>query len=64
MGTFSLRIVQHPGDSVVLLEIPAATGASVAFNGVQYVHIDSATPKRTEYRDCYQQLIEGLQSYR
>ncbi len=57
---FSFRTVQHPVGRVVLLEIPAATGAPVAFNGVQYVRIGSATPKLTEYPDRYQQLIERL----
>lgn len=61
---FSFRTVQHPDGRVVLLEIPAATGAPVAFNGVQYVRIGSATPKLTDYPDRYQQLIERLQPYR
>lgn len=61
---FSFRTVQHPQGQVVLLEIPAATGAPVAFNGVQYVRIGSATPKLTEYPDRYQRLIERLQPYR
>lgn len=61
---FGFRIVQHPVGRMVLLEIPAATGAPVAFNGVQYVRIGSATPKLTEYPDRYQQLIERLQPYR
>ena len=61
---FSFRTVEHPIGRVVLLEIPAATGAPVAFNGVQYVRIGSATPKLTEYPDRYQQLIERLQPYR
>jgi ATP-dependent DNA helicase RecG len=61
---FSFRTVQHPQGQVVLLEIPAATGAPVAFNGVQYVRIGSATPKLTEYPERYQRLIERLQPYR
>lgn len=61
---FSFRTVQHPDGRVVLLEIPAATGAPVAFNGVQYVRIGPSTPKLTEYPDRYQQLIERLQPYR
>lgn len=61
---FSFRTVEHPSGRVVLLEIPAATGAPVAFNGVQYVRIGSATPKLTQYPDRYQQLIERLQPYR
>lgn len=61
---FSFRGVAHPEGHVVLLEIPAATGAPVAFNGVPYIRIGSATPKLTEYPDRYQQLIERLQPYR
>ncbi len=61
---FSFRTVEHPQGQVVLLEIPAATGAPVAFNGVQYVRIGSATPKLTDYPDRYQRLIERLQPYR
>ncbi len=61
---FSFRIVQHPQGRVVLLEIPAATGAPVAFNGVAYIRIGSATPKLTDYPQRYQQLIERLQPYR
>lgn len=41
---FSFRAVTHPQGRVVLLEIPAATGAPVAFNAVPYIRIGSATP--------------------
>lgn len=61
---FNFRVVPHPDGRVVLLEIPAATGAPVAFNGVPYIRIGSATPKLTEYPDRYQQLIERLRPYR
>jgi predicted HTH transcriptional regulator len=61
---FSFRIVLHPAGRLVLLEIPAATGAPVAFNSVPYIRIGSATPKLTEYPQRYQQLIERLQPYR
>ena len=61
---FSFRTVGHPQGRLVLLEIPAATGAPVAFNGVPYVRIGSATPKLTDYPERYQQLIERLQPYR
>jgi ATP-dependent DNA helicase RecG len=49
---------------VVLLEIPAATGAPVAFNSIAYIRIGSATPKLTDYPERYQQLIERMQPYR
>ena len=61
---FSFRVVEHPEGRVVLLEIPAATGAPVAFNSVAYIRIGSATPKLTDYPQRYQQLIERLQPYR
>ncbi len=61
---FGFRFVAHPQGRLVLLEIPSATGAPVAFNGVPYVRIGSATPKLTDYPERYQQLIERLQPYR
>ncbi len=61
---FGFRVVSHPQGLVVLLEIPAATGAPVTFNGVAYIRIGSATPKLTDYPPRYQQLIERLQPYR
>lgn len=61
---FSFRVVEHPAGRVVLLEIPAATGAPVSFQSVPYIRIGSATPKLTEYPDRYQRLIERLQPYR
>jgi ATP-dependent DNA helicase RecG len=61
---FGFRVVGHPQGRVVLLEIPAATGAPVAFNGVPYIRIGSATPKLTDYPQRYQQLIERLLPYR
>jgi predicted HTH transcriptional regulator len=61
---FSFRVVEHPEGRVVLLELPAATGAPVAFNGVAYIRIGSATPKLTDYPDRYQRLIESLRPFR
>lgn len=61
---FSFRTVQHSGGRLVLLEIPAATGAPVAFNSVPYIRIGSATPKLSDYPQRYQLLIERLQPYR
>ena len=61
---FNFRAVDHPLGRLVLLEIPAATGAPVAFNGVPYIRIGSATPKLADYPERYQQLIEKLQPYR
>ena len=61
---FGFRTVAHPQGRLVLLEIPAATGAPVAFHGVPYIRIGSATPKLTDYPERYQQLIERLRPYR
>jgi ATP-dependent DNA helicase RecG len=61
---FSFRVVEHPAGRVVLLEIPAAPGAPVSFQGVHYIRIGSATPKLLDYPDRYQQLIECLRPYR
>lgn len=61
---FGFRTVDHPQGRLVLLEIPAATGAPVAFNNIQYLRIGSATPKLTDYPERYQQLIERLLPYR
>lgn len=61
---FSFRTVAHPEGRLVLLEVPAATGAPVAFNAVPYIRIGSATPRLTDYPDRYQRLIERLQPYR
>lgn len=61
---FNFRTVAHPQGRLVLLEIPAATGAPVAFNGVPYIRIGSTTPKLTDYPERYQQLIERLRPYR
>lgn len=62
--TFSFRVINHPKGRLVLLEIPAATGTPVSFNGIPYIRIGSATPKLTDYPDRYQKLIERMQPYR
>lgn len=61
---FSFRSVNHSGGRVVILEIPAATGTPVSFDGIPYIRIGSATPKLTDYPDRYQKLIERMQPYR
>lgn len=61
---FSFRPIDHPQGRVVLLEIPAATGAPVCFNEIPYIRIGSATPKLTDYPERYQQLIERMLPYR
>ncbi len=61
---FCFRIANHSQGRVVLLEIPAATGAPVAFNNIAYIRIGSATPKLNDYPERYRQLIECMQPYR
>jgi ATP-dependent DNA helicase RecG len=60
---FAFRVVAHPQGTVVVLEIPAATGAPLAFDGVQYCRIGSTTARLTEYPDRYQRLVEQLRPY-
>lgn len=59
---FSFRLVDHPDGSVVMLEIPAATSAPVAFSSIPYIRIGSATPKLTDYPERYQKLIECMRA--
>ena len=47
----------------MILEIPAATTAPVAFNSIPYIRIGSATPKLIDYPERYQKLIECLRPY-
>jgi len=61
--SFSFRSVDHPDGRVVILEIPAATIAPVAFNNIQYIRIGNATPKLTDYPQRYQQLMECMRPY-
>ncbi len=60
---FQFHTIQHPAGQVVLMEIPAATSAPVAFKGIAYIRIGSATPKLTDYPDRYQALLSALRPY-
>lgn len=60
---FQFHTIQHPKGRVVLLEIPAATSAPVAFQNIPYIRIGSATPKLTDYPDRYQALLTALRPY-
>lgn len=60
---FNFRVAEHPDGRVVILEIPAATSAPVAYNNIPYIRIGSATPKLTEYPERYQKLIECMRPY-
>ena len=60
---FAFKVVDHPDGRVVLLEIPAATTAPVAFDDIMYVRIGSATPKLTDYPERQQKLINNLRPF-
>ena len=60
---FQFRVVGHPNGRVVLLEIPAATSAPVAFKGTAYIRVGSATPKLNDHPARHQQLLEKLLPY-
>ncbi|WMT86688.1 putative DNA binding domain-containing protein [Pelagibacterium sp. 26DY04] len=60
---FQFHRVRHPDGEVVVLEIPAATSAPVAFKNVAYLRIGSATPKLTDYPERYQSLLSALRPY-
>mgnify|MGYP001454459246 FL=1 len=60
---FEFRRVTHPQGTVVLLEIPAASSAPVAFDDIACVRIGSATPKLTDYPERQQKLINNLRPY-
>lgn len=60
---FTFRTIAHPKGTVVMLEVPAATSAPVAFDDIAYVRIGSATPKLTDYPERHQKLITNLRPY-
>ena len=60
---FSFKQIAHPDGKVVILEIPAATTAPVAFDDITYVRIGSATPKLSAYPDRFQKLLENMRPY-
>lgn len=59
----NFRPVDHPDGRVVILEIPAATSAPVAYDNVAYIRIGSATPKLVDHPEWYTKLIECLRPY-
>ena len=60
---FVFRSVDHPDGRVVILEIPAATTAPVAFASIQYIRVGSATPKLMDFPDRLTQLIDNLRPF-
>lgn len=59
----SFKKIDHPDGRVVILEIPAATIAPVAFNDIAYIRIGSATPKVGEHPALFQKLIGNMRPY-
>ena len=59
---FSFTVAQYEGHRMVLLEIPAATGAAVEFDRQAYIRIGSGTPKLSDYPDRQRALWAKLQS--
>lgn len=57
------HVIQHPSGRVVLMEIPAATSAPIAFDGIAYFRMGSATPKLTDHPEHYQALLAALRPY-
>ena len=55
--------VDHPDGRVVILEIPAATIAPVAFENISYIRIGSATPKLNDHPALFQKLIDNMRPY-
>lgn len=60
---FTFRVIDHPDGRVVMLEVPAATNAPVAFKNIAYIRIGSTTPKLAEYPERYAKLIDSLRPY-
>ena len=60
---FSFRRVDHPDGNVIILEIPAATTAPVANDGIAYIRVGSATPKLSDYPERFQKLIDNMRPY-
>lgn len=55
--------INHPEGSVVILKIPAATTAPVAFDSIPYIRVGSATPKLSDHPAIFQKLIISMRPY-
>lgn len=60
---FNFKVINHPEGRIVLLEIPAAISAPVAFDNTPYFRLGSATPKLLDYPEHFKKLIECLRPY-
>jgi predicted HTH transcriptional regulator len=60
---FAFKVILHPQGRIVMLEVPAATSAPIAFDNIAYIRIGSSTPKLTDYPEYYKKLFESLRPY-
>lgn len=60
---FTFRSIEHGGQRLVLLEIPAAAPTPVEFERLSYVRIGSATPLLSEHPERLRALWAKLQPY-
>lgn len=57
------RNVAHSDGRLVLLEVPAASGSPVEFDGTAYIRIGSATPRLSDYPERQGALWDKLRPY-
>jgi predicted HTH transcriptional regulator len=57
------EVVAHPAGRVVVLEVPAAAGGPMEFDGVAYIRIGSATPKLSSYPERQRALWDRLREF-
>lgn len=60
---FTFRSIEHGGQRLVLLEIPAAAPTPVEFERLSYIRIGSATPLLSEHPERLRALWAKLQPY-
>ena len=61
--TFDFKLVDHHGQRLVLLSIPAAVNSPVEFDRTAYVRIGSATPRLSDHPEQQRALWGKLQPY-
>ncbi len=61
--TFDFKPVEHHGQRLVLLSIPAAANSPVEFERTAYVRIGSATPRLSDHPEWQRALWRKLQPY-
>lgn len=60
---FKFEAVEHSGQQLILLSIPAAFASPVEFEKTAYLRIGSATPRLSDYPDRLRALWARLQPY-